>query len=272
MSEKIDSMNGSVPLLHHRVSAQSAFRPEGLVEAVRTERGLGSTIVPSVCLLDFDGDLTDWLVGIGIARLYPTWACFHTKMYSFEVDDMECGIIARTIGGPYAVLVAEQLLVSGAQIQLGLTSAGRIDPSMPVPSLVVATSAIRDEGTSYHYIAPAQIIGANLDLANRLYEGLQELKLPAMRGRVWTTDAPYRETFAEIEENASRGALAVEMQAASLFAFGDARGAKVGVVAHLTNAVDNAKNQFDKGSIEEGWEIVQAMCRSTKYLLAKSKQ
>ena len=270
MSLKIDSIN--MPLLRHRVSAQTAFSPEALVEAVRKERALGTTSVPSVCVLDFDGDLTDWLVGKGIACLYPTWACFHTTMYSFEVDGVECGIIARTIGGPYAVLVAEQLLVCGGQILLGLTSAGRIDPSLPVPSLVVATSAIRDEGTSYHYVAPAQIIAADTDLANRLYEGLQELKLPALKGLVWTTDAPYRETLEEIEENAARGVMAVEMQAASLFAFGEARRAKVGVVAHLTNAVDRTNDQFDKGPNEEGWEIVQAMCRSAKRLLVETKR
>lgn len=193
-------------------------------------------------------------------------------LHSFEIDGIECGIIARTIGGPYALLVAEQLLVSGVQILLGLTSAGRIDPALPVPSLVVATSAIRDEGTSYHYVAPAQIIAANTDLASRPYEGLQELKLPALRGLVWTTDAPYRETREEIEENAARGAMAVEMQAASLFAFGEARRVKVGVVAHLTNAVDRTKDQFDKGPNEEGWEVVQAMCRSGKRLLVETKQ
>ena len=82
MKLKIDSTNGTLPLLRHRVAAQTAFRPEALVEAVRTERALESTSVPSVCLLDFDGDLTDWLVDKGIARLHPTWACFHTTMYS----------------------------------------------------------------------------------------------------------------------------------------------------------------------------------------------
>jgi len=139
-SLKIDNIN--LPLLRHRISAQTAFSPEALVEAVRKERALEITSVPSVCVLDFDGDLTDWLVGKGIACLYPTWAYFHTTMYSFEVDGVGCGIIARTIGGPYAVLVAEQPLVCGGRILLGLLSAGRIDPSLPVPNLVVATSAI----------------------------------------------------------------------------------------------------------------------------------
>lgn len=61
-----------------------------------------------------------------------------------------CGIVPRAIGGPYAVLVAEQLLASGATVIVGLTSAGRISPQLSIPSLVLATAAICDEGTSYH--------------------------------------------------------------------------------------------------------------------------
>ncbi len=232
------------------------------MEAVRTERGIETASVPGICVLDFDGDLTDWLVKTGMAHPYPAWACFHTTMYSFEVDGIECGIVARAIGGPYAVLVAEQLHVSGARVVLGLTSAGRVNPSLPVPSLVVATSAIRDEGTSYHYVSAADIVTAPAKLAANLYEGLQGLGLPVSQGLVWTTDAPYRETTEELQEHAANGALAVEMQAASLFAFAEARHADVGMVAHVTNAIDHTGEPFDKGSDEHGWHIVQAMCRA----------
>ena len=225
------------------------------------ERGIKTVTVPNICVLDFDGDLTDWLVQGGLAHPYPAWACFHTTMYSFDVDGTECGIVARTIGGPYAVLVAEQLHVSGARVLLGLTSAGRVSPSLPMPSLVVATSAIRDEGTSYHYVSAADIVTAPAKLAANLYEGLQGLGLPVAQGLVWTTDAPYRETTEELAEHAANGALAVEMQAASLFAFAEARHADVGVVAHVTNAIDHTGEPFDKGSDEHGWHIVQAMCR-----------
>ena len=250
------------PLFRHRLSSPSAFRPEALVEAVRTERGIETASVPGICVLDFDGDLTDWLVEARIAHPYPAWACFHTTMHSFEIDGMECGIVARTIGGPYAVLVAEQLHVSGARILLGLTSAGRVSPSLPVPSLVVATSAIRDEGTSYHYLSAADIVTAPAKLAASLYKGLQALGLPVSQGLVWTTDAPYRETAEELQEHAANGALAVEMQSASLFAFAQARHADVGMVAHVTNAIDHTGEPFDKGPDEHGWHIVQAMCRA----------
>jgi len=260
-------MDELFPLFRHRLSSPSAFRPEGLVEAVRAERGIETALVPQICVLDFDGDLTDWLVQTGLAQAYPSWACFHTTMYSFEVDSMECGIIGRTIGGPYAVLVAEQLHVSGARALVGLTSAGRVNPSVPVPSLVVATSAIRDEGTSYHYLPAADVVAAPTKLAASLYDGLQGLGLPVSRGLVWTTDAPYRETVEELAEHARRGALAVEMQAASLFAFAQARHADVGVVAHVTNAIDHTGASFDKGPDEHCWHIVQAMCRTSRKLL-----
>ncbi|MBS1802374.1 MAG: nucleoside phosphorylase [Acidobacteria bacterium] len=225
-----------------------------------------STKVPHTCVFDFDGDLTDWLVSRGIARSYPNWACFHTKMYSFEVAGTEYGIVARTIGGPYAVLVAEQLLASGAQIQIGLTSAGRVASSLPVPGLVVATSAIRDEGTSLHYLGPAETVEADLELADCLHDALRGATLPVLKGRVWTTDAPYRETLEEILENEARGALAVEMQAASLFAFARARNARVGIVAHVTNAIDHKVDSFDKGPDEQAWQIVQSMCASVRKL------
>ena len=171
-------MKEQLSLFRHSLSSPSAFTPEALVNAVRNGRAIEEISVPPICVLDFDGDLTDWLLKSGLTRPHPGWACFHTTMHTFQIDGMECGLIARTIGGPYAVLVAEQLCVSGAQIILGLTSAGRVSPSLPLPSLVVATSAIRDEGTSYHYLPAADVVTAPVDLAEKLYRGLQGLSLP----------------------------------------------------------------------------------------------
>jgi purine-nucleoside phosphorylase len=102
-----------------------------------------------------------------------------------------------------------------------------------------------------------------------VYRGLQGLGLPVSRGLVWTTDAPYRETAEELAENAAKGALTVEMQAASLFAFAMARHVNVAVVAHVTNAIGQTGEPFDKGSDEHGWHIVQAMCRTSRALLKR---
>ena len=257
----------NIPLLTHPLGESSAFTPEGLLEAVRVARDLPRDPVPTICILDFDGDLTDWLISTGSAKPWKSWACFHTTMHALEVQETFCGMVPRTIGGPFAALIAEQLRSSGAQVILGLTSAGRVAASVPVPSLVVATAAIRDEGTSYHYLPASRSAVAHAPLADSLLRGLGRLGLPVLSGAVWTTDAPYRETKQQLAEHAQQGVLAVEMQAASLFAFAIARGIPVGMVAHVTNAVDQKQAPFEKGSHEFSQRLLEAMCRAAKSFL-----
>lgn len=169
--------NFDLPLLRHVLAAPSAFTPESLIEAVRVERNIRPDPVPEVCILEFDGDLTDWLVANGRTERYPAWACFHTTMVVVDVDGGKVGLIARTIGGPYTVLVAEQLAASGAKVILGLTSAGRVSKTLPIPSLVIASSALRDEGTSYHYLPAAEAVEGDADLAQALRESLSSLSI-----------------------------------------------------------------------------------------------
>ena len=240
------------------------------MEAVRAARSLPREPVPPICILEFDGDLTDWLIATGAAKPWKSWACFHTTMHALEVEGTPCGIVARTIGGPYAALIAEQLKASGAQVVLGLTSAGRVAASVPVPSLVVATEAIRDEGTSYHYLSASRPAVAHATLADSLVRGLKNLGVPVLSGAVWTTDAPYRETKQQLAEYAREGVLAVEMQAASLFAFGMARGLPIGMVAHVTNAVDHEQAPFEKGSHDFGRRLLEAMCRAAQSFVFES--
>jgi uridine phosphorylase len=255
------------PILDHAIGRRSAFTAEKLMEELRRIRDVPDGPVPPVCILEFDGDLTDWLVQAGIAEPFPSWACFHTKMFAMNLEGIPCGIIARTIGGPYAVLIAEQLHAAGAKIIIGLTSAGRLAPDLPLPCLLVATSAIRDEGTSYHYLAPSQEITSPTPLAANLERELAATGWHVRSGKVWTTDAPYRETPEQIDRWASENALAVEMQTASLFAFGAARHARVASVVMVSNAVDHQGEQFDTGSPTDGLRILKGIARAAQSYL-----
>jgi len=256
-----------LPLLDHPIEEPSAFTPEALMSAVRAERGLASLRVPPVCLLEFDGDLTDSLVSSGAAHRWTSWACFHTMMFAIEFGGVPFGIIPRTIGGPFAVLVAEQLAAAGVRLILGLTSAGRVSRSVPIPSFVVATEAVRDEGTSFHYLPPSPRVAAPAAVIECLDAELRSLGLPVSKGPVWTTDAPYRETHRQLAQYADDGILAVEMQSASLFAFSAARKVPVGVVAHVTNAVDHSGEPFHKGSQREDAQILKALCGAGRCFL-----
>jgi uridine phosphorylase len=259
----------ALPLFTHALEASSAFTPDRLMDAVRSERRLAHEKVPPLCVLDFDGDVSDRLSAEGVTSRLESWACFHTSMGVLELDGVQCGVVPRTIGGPYAVLVAEQLHAAGARLIVGLTSAGRISQALPLPSIVVVDSAVRDEGTSLHYVTPEPVIQTPARALIPVLAGeLAAVNAEVRVGRVWTTDAPYRETAPQIERWASGGVLAVEMQAAALFAFAQARGAVVAVVALVSNGPNDAKSQFDTGGHALQVQILSAIGRAAGQLFA----
>jgi uridine phosphorylase len=253
----------SLPLLQHVLGSPSALTPERLMGAVRAERGLANEAVPPLCVLDFDGDLSDHLAATGMSSPWSSWACFHTSMRAITMEGITCGIVPRTIGGPYAVLVSEQLWAAGAKLIVGITSAGRVSASLPLPSIVIVAEAVRDEGTSLHYLAPAASIAApTTDILDPLVKELSTVSSAARRGRVWTTDAPYRETAEQLRFWADRGVLAVEMQAASLFAFAHARSAQVAMVALVSNAVDEVTDDFNTGGNDYRLRVLRAVAHA----------
>ena len=262
-----------LPLLNHPIDEPSAFTPQTLLDSVRRARRIPDGEVPPVCILEFDGDITDWLIERGRIQTFPSWPCFHSTMFAIEVEDLICGIIPRTIGGPYAVLIAEQLAASGAKLIIGLTSAGRVAPDLPLPCLVVITAAIRDEGTSFHYLpAGREVSCPSPELTAPLEEELSATGWFVRCGKVWTTDAPYRETESQLRQWNNDDVLAVEMQAASLFAFGTARGVAVVSVAMVSNAFDHNGEQFNTGSQHEGLSIIKACLRAFKHPLTDHNQ
>jgi uridine phosphorylase len=258
-----------VPILNHNLEQPSAFTAESLMEDVRRARKVPHGVVPPLCFLEFDGDLTDWLVGEGLAAPFAPWACFHTTMFALELEGISCGIIPRTIGGPYAVLIAEQLASAGVRLIVGLTSAGRVCPDLPLPCLVVITAAVRDEGTSYHYLPASKEVFCSSLVTELLERELAATGRAIRAGKVWTTDAPYRETKEQLQRWSEDGVLAVEMQAASLFAFAQARGVAVASVAMVSNAVDHEGPQFDTGSQLDGVRILEACARAAREFFAK---
>jgi uridine phosphorylase len=233
---------------HH--ASPSVFRPENLLREARRQRGLPDESVPAVCALDPDGDMVRTLRRTGVARRAAGWACYHTEMDVVEHDGLAVGIVGLAVGAPFAVLVAEQLFVSGCRLLLSVTSAGQIAPIGPTPYFVLIDRALRDEGTSHHYLPPSIFAAADPAIADRAFAALARLPAAVHRGAVWTTDAPYRETEEAIAAARAHGALAVEMEAAALYAFARARGRNVLCFAHVTNQMARIEGDFEKGETE----------------------
>jgi uridine phosphorylase len=237
------------PILDNKdPAAPSVFVPEVLLREARRQKGLATAPVPPVCVLDPDGDIVRRLRQALKARPLASWPCYHTELDAFDLGGHEVGIVGRAVGAAFAVLVAEELFASGCRLLVSLTSAGQIAPAGPPPYFVVIDRALRDEGTSYHYLPPAEYAEAGPILVKAGSTALAGLR--AFVGPSWTTDAPFRETAAAIESARAKGILAVEMEAAALYAFAQARGARVLCLAHVTNMMGQAGADFDKGEID----------------------
>jgi uridine phosphorylase len=232
------------PKRHH---SPSVFRPENLLREARRQLGLPDGAVPAVCALDPDGDIVRALRAAGRSQRAAGWACYHTEMDVTEQEGVSIGIVGLAVGAPFAVLVAEQLFASGCRLLVSVTSAGQITPVGPTPYFVLIDRALRDEGTSFHYLPPTTFAEADAALADAAFTSLSALGVTVHRGAAWTTDAPYRETEEAIAAASAYGALAVEMEAAALYAFASARGRAVLCFAHVTNQMARIEGDFEKG-------------------------
>jgi uridine phosphorylase len=133
---------------------------------------------------------------------------------------------------------------------LSLTSAGQIVPSGPTPYFIVIDRALRDEGTSFHYASPGDYAEADPSLISEARNALRRADEPVFVGATWTTDAPFRETIEAIEAAKEQGILAVEMEAAALYAFARAKGVAVLCLAHVTNTMGQSGDDFEKGEAD----------------------
>src|SRR5665811_727272 len=136
------------------------FLPENLLREARRQRARPSELVPAICLLDPDGDVLRFLQERQGAVQLSGWACYHTDLWVATFQGLQLGVIGCAVGASFAVLVAEELFASGCQLLVSVTSAGQITPLGPPPYFVLIERALRDEGTSYHYLAPERYVAA----------------------------------------------------------------------------------------------------------------
>ena len=145
------------PLLDNKnPAAKSVFAPSALLREARRQKGLATISVPSICVLDPDGDIVRRLKANGQAHLASDWPCYHTELFTFTLGTQVVGIVGYAVGAPFAVLIAEELFASGCHLLISITSAGQITPAGKLPYFVVIDRALRDEGTSYHYAQPSE--------------------------------------------------------------------------------------------------------------------
>lgn len=245
----------------------SVFTPENLLREARRQKSIPEGSIPRVCILDPDGDIVQNLITSGRAKLNPYWACYHTHMYNFTYEGIEFGVVGNAVGASFAVLVAEEMFACGCELLISMTSAGQIVSKGTPPYFVLIEKALRDEGTSYHYLPPSQFSNINPKLLESLRGVFEKSQPPIIPGATWTTDAPFRETEAAIGNCRSQGILGVEMEAAALYAFAQAKNKPVICFAHITNQMGNFENDFEKGEAQGSLDAIEVIYKAAETCL-----
>ena len=249
--------------------ARSAFTPESLLREARRQKATAAIPVPDICVLDPDGDIVRRLKAEGRAERHSEWACYHTDLYSFQEDGLTFGIIGCAVGSSFAVLVAEELFVSGCRLLINITSSGQIREVQPPPYFILVDRALRDEGTSYHYLPPSDYSDAPALLLENLKGAFDDHDVDVLNGATWTTDAPFRETDEAIEAMREQGLLAVEMENAALYAFAQAREKAVICFAHVTNQMGQIDGDFEKGEADGTTDALKILVATARRLMAQ---
>ena len=135
-------------------------------------------------------------------------------------DGQAVTLVAPAIGAPYAVAVLEKLIALGAEMVLALGWCGSLQTQAPIGAVILPEAAVSGDGTSRYYFPAEDSHSPHPVLLAHLQQSLERADLPFCRGRVWTTDAFYRETVDLVRGHQAQGVLGVEMELAALFAVG----------------------------------------------------
>lgn len=175
---------------------------------------------PEICVSTFSENIIKKFSSLrsteAIAELYT--ANGRIPVYKIRYKDTDIAFYLSRVGAPACVAGFEEIVAMGARKFVLFGSCGVLDDERVKDNLILPVSAVRDEGTSYHYIAPSPEIEADPHSVRIAETVLASCGYPYIKGKTWTSDAIYRETLPLIQERRQEGCLVVEMECASMLA------------------------------------------------------
>jgi uridine phosphorylase len=159
------------------------------------------------------------------------------------------------MGAPLAAALMEEVIAHGGRTFLAVGGAGSLQKNLTVGHVVIPSKALRDEGVSYHYVAPSRWIDAQPDVNSIIVSHLERLALPYVIGPTWTTDAFYRETPIKVDRRRQEGCLTVEMETAAFLAVAQLRGVRFGQILYsaddLSGEIWDGRGWYSRASLRE---------------------
>lgn len=194
---------------------------------------------PDTVIITFEPVLTDILRSLlPLEEISTMNSCVVVPVYRFLYKEHYLSTYMTTVGAPATVGLMEEVLAKGAKKVLLFGACGVLDRQLAAGHLIIPTAAYRDEGTSYHYLPPSDYV--DIPTARRLGMIFDELDIPYIFGKTWTTDAIYRETRNNAQTRKADGCVAVEMECAAVMAAGQFRNVPVYQFLYAEDSLDGA--------------------------------
>ena len=245
------------PILEFDPTLKAILEPSDLVTPIDA---------PEHCVICFFQEVVQWLVQNKDAQMIASSKSEigQHPLYEINYEGERLAFFHPGIGAPLAVGLLEEMIVRGCKKFVACGGCGVLDKKITVGHLLLPVSAIRDEGTSYHYMPASREIEMDPIGQAAIESVLEKHQINFIRTKTWTTDAIYRETKEKAAAYRETGCLAVEMEAAAFFAVAKFRGINFGQILYSGDAV------IDGGWDGRVWDSREEIRRSLFWLAAEA--
>lgn len=225
-------MTTNYPILEYDNAPNAIIEPHATV--------MNGDDVPHRCVLTFFQKVIDDLQANGRLERVSTLRSEigDNPVYRLDVTSEDTNLTGTVavahpgVGGPLSAAFLEELIALGCREFIMCGGAGVLDRDIAVGHLVVPETAMRDEGTSYHYLPPSREVAAHPEAVTAINATLDAHDIPYVQGKTWTTDAIYRETPGKVAHRREEGCITVEMEAASCYAVAQFRNVRLGLLLY----------------------------------------
>ncbi len=201
---------------------------------------------PGIAVTCFAENLIEYAVKEFSGRKIGQCSCANgiIPFYEITYKDRKIGLIMSLIGAPAAVGEYEELFAMGVEKLLVFGTCGVLDRSISDCSVIIPNSAVRDEGTSYHYLPESDEIEVNTELFAKMTDFFNSRNIKYTVGKVWTTDAFYRETKNKVARRRKEGCICVDMECSAIAALAGFRNKQAAQFFYSADNLDGEKYEI----------------------------
>ena len=247
-------MQPTLPLLENDLDQPGVFEAATIHDRID---------IPPVAVLCFFNDLLERLHAYGELEVIYTLRSEigRNPVYLYEVDNRKVVVAHPGVGAPLAAGVTEELAALGVTTFASCGGAGALIDNLDLRHVMIVNSAVRDEGTSFHYAPPGRVINADVR-GIEIFQGvLDDAEIPYFIGRTWTTDAFFRETRSRVDRRIEEGCHMVDMESSAFMAVAQYRNLRFAQILYAGDSL--AGESWDSRSWVKAGLVRERLFRST---------